>query len=99
LQSAPDSIQEVYNLWLASPKIQLFDLKNDPWEFHDLAADANYAEVKERLMEAMYHWQETTNDPLRVPENLQQLTQEHDTVYSYGFKDDWQYPQYLYGME
>lgn len=96
LNSAPDFIQEVYRLWLESPKVQLFDLESDPWEFHDLANDTAYAEVKERLMEAMLHWQHTTDDPLREPAKLQQLTHEHDMVHSYGFKDNWQYPVYLY---
>lgn len=98
LKSAPDTIQEVYNLWLKSPEIQLFDLKNDPLEFHDLTEDPDYAKVKERLMEAMFYWQEATNDPFRIPENLQKLTEEHDAVTSYGFKDDWQYPHYLYNQ-
>ena len=99
LASAPDSIQEVYDLWLESPEIQLFDLKNDPLEFHDLALDPEYSEVKERLLGVLSHWQELTDDPLRFPDKLQPLTNEHDTVEDWGFKGDWQYPSYLYGLE
>ncbi|MDF9798929.1 N-sulfoglucosamine sulfohydrolase [Catalinimonas alkaloidigena] len=96
IESAPDSIQEVYSRWINSPEIQLFDLINDPWEFRDLADDTAYVEVKERLLQALKQWQEATDDPLRDNLKLEQLSQEHDTVYSYGFKDDWEYPRYLY---
>lgn len=99
LQTAPDSIQRVYNLWLESPEIQLFDLESDPWELNDIASDSNYFEVKERLLRALYLWQEKTNDPLRFPEKLRALTTEHDAVESWGFKDDWQYPDYLYRIK
>jgi len=99
LLSAPDSILKVYKHWLESPELQLFDLENDPWELHDLASDADYTEVKTRLMEELFRWQDVTDDPLRIPEKLQQLTNEHDTVETWGFKEDWQYPVYLYDLE
>lgn len=97
LQSAPDSVRIVYDNWLEPSEIQLFDLKNDPWEFHDLASNPKYIKVKDRLLDALRQWQIETDDPLRFPEKLSQLTKEHDLINSWGYKDDWQYPKYLYG--
>lgn len=96
LQNAPDTIQNVYNSWLTPPKIQLFDLENDPWEFNDISSDTAYAEEKEKLLHALHLWQEETNDPLRFPEKLRALTIEHDGVEVWGKKEDWKYPEYLY---
>nr|WP_246171084.1 alkaline phosphatase family protein [Pandoraea eparura] len=35
---------------------QLFDLENDPDEFHDLGADPTYAVVRERARERLFEW-------------------------------------------
>lgn len=96
LETAPDSIKEVYNLWLNPPKILLYDLQNDPWEFRDLSADHKYDQVKARLLSELFKWQKETNDPLRFPDKLKRLTAENDTIkVSKNMK--WQYPHYLYG--
>src|SRR5690606_3943224 len=68
LENAPDAIKRVYHDWINPPKIQLYDLKNDPWEFNDLSADPNYDAVKERLLKELVSWQESTDDPLRFPD-------------------------------
>jgi N-sulfoglucosamine sulfohydrolase len=99
LNTAPDSIKEMYHSWLSPPKIQLYDLARDPWEFQDISSDPNYAAVKERLLEVLFAWQEETNDPLRFPEKLRALTVEHDRLDSWGKKEDWRYPDYLYGKK
>ena len=36
-------------------KGELFDLENDPWEFENLWHDADYKEVKHRLVEASFN--------------------------------------------
>jgi len=45
-------------------KSQLFDLKNDPFEMHDLAGDPNQAPRIERLMEQLRAWQRYFGDTL-----------------------------------
>jgi N-sulfoglucosamine sulfohydrolase len=97
LASAPDSIRQLYQEWMQPPKIQLYDLQKDPWEFRDLSADPRFADVKERLLTALCSWQVETDDPFRFPEKLRDLTAEHDTLGTWRRKDDWQYPEYLYG--
>lgn len=44
-------------------RLQLFDLRNDPWERHDLSADADAAAHVRRLADALAAWQRATHDP------------------------------------
>lgn len=97
LQAAPDSIIKVYQTWLNPPVLQLYDLQNDPWEFNDLAEKPEYEEIKFRLYEKLKKWQEDTDDPLRFPEKLRALTNEHDTIVTSSNRKNWLYPEYLYG--
>lgn len=97
LKNAPAQIQKVYQDWINPPKVQLYDLENDPWEFHDLSSDPEYAEVKQRLLNELFKWQKETGDPLRFPGKLKKLTLENDTI-KVSKNMQWQYPQYLYGV-
>jgi len=99
LETAPDPVKRMYQDWLQPPKIQLFDLENDPWEFTDISEDPEYAAVKERLLGALSGWQEKTDDPLRFPGRLRDLTTEHDTIASSSRRNTWLYPEYLYDNE
>ena len=42
---------------------QLFDLRTDPGEMHDLAEDPNHARERKRLIKLLRDWQERLNDP------------------------------------
>jgi N-sulfoglucosamine sulfohydrolase len=96
VESASPLVKKIYNLWLNPRKMQLYDLKTDPWEYHDLASNAKYDQIKKRLMAELVKWQQQTDDPLRFPEKLKKLTQENDTM-KVSKKMTWQYPKYLYG--
>lgn len=52
---------------LVYPKVgrsQLFDLQSDPYELHDLSADAAHAEHRDRLHERLHDWQRELGDDL-----------------------------------
>ena len=49
------------------PRIELYDLQNDPFEWNNLAADPKLASVKKRLFSTLRNWREITNDPLSDP--------------------------------
>lgn len=95
VESASPHVKNIYNLWLNPRKIQLYDLKNDPWEYNDLSTNAKYDQIKSRLMSEIIKWQQETEDPLRFPGKLKMLTQENDTM-KVSKKMIWQYPKYLY---
>lgn len=45
-------------------RIQLFNLKDDPYELHDLADDSAQRERKEHLLSLLRGWQQSVNDPV-----------------------------------
>jgi len=51
---------------VGSDRIQLFHLKNDPWEMHDLAADPAQKERLGGLADEMAAWQRRTGDFLAL---------------------------------
>ena len=56
--------------WFAphKPGEELYDLENDPLELHDLAADPEYAAVREHLRGILDQWIVETNDQGRIDE-------------------------------
>jgi choline-sulfatase len=47
-------------------RFQLFDLENDPWEMHDLAADPAYAGLKTEMITKLKAMQARLGDPLDI---------------------------------
>jgi N-sulfoglucosamine sulfohydrolase len=87
-----------YALWLKPPEFQLYDLKNDPYEWADLSNDPKHTKTKTRLQTALKEWQAKTHDPMADPEKLHLLMQENDAVFKAGQrfpKKGWQYLKYL----
>ncbi len=50
------------------PEEELYDLKNDPWQIHNLAADAKYAAPLQKLRGVLAKWIEETDDQGRFSE-------------------------------
>lgn len=44
------------------PEWELYDLRKDPFEFHNVADDPAYAEVRAKLAEQLADWREATGD-------------------------------------
>ncbi len=49
------------------PMFELYDLKNDPGEFHNLSGNQNYAEVEHRLKAVLHEWMILYQDYLPLP--------------------------------
>ncbi len=92
-------IQRVYDTYLNPPLYELYDLKNDPYEFENVAEHPEYARIKERLLKDFRQWQKDTDDPLRHPDKLRKLTEEHDRLLHHDYRRDknfkWQYLEYF----
>ncbi|GMQ28174.1 sulfatase [Algoriphagus confluentis] len=56
----PDLFQLSFGL---RPEEELYDVKKDPYQLHNLAADPAFAEVKIALRQQLIAWMEETNDP------------------------------------
>jgi len=78
IESAPDDIRSAYQRMKTPPAYELYDLKTDPYEFHNLATDASHADVLATLKEQLAEWRTQTNDPLLKPDNLKRLKAEVD---------------------
>lgn len=46
------------------PSLELYDLRNDPWEQHDLAEDPSNFDRLADLSEQLFTWMQRTGDPL-----------------------------------
>jgi N-sulfoglucosamine sulfohydrolase len=101
VKNAPKHVQEAYKIFEQPPEFELYDLRNDPWEFQNLAEDASYAEHLRRLKRRLAEWQERTNDPLRHRRILEKLTAENDATMAGGKyvkkkTGQWKYPEYFF---
>lgn len=47
------------------PPVELYDLRRDPHERHNLAGDPDYAQVEAGLRRRLWQWMQDTEDPLR----------------------------------
>lgn len=50
---------------LGSDRIQLFHLRDDPWELHDVSGQSEQAGRISRMAEALAAWQQAVGDPLK----------------------------------
>ncbi|MCK5694494.1 MAG: sulfatase-like hydrolase/transferase [Bacteroidales bacterium] len=98
LELSAEEVREAYRILHAPPEFELYDLENDPYEFHNLAGDPSAKHVLKELKEQLKQWQEQTNDPLLYRENLQKLKAEVDSCFvegKYVKKKMWYYPDYF----
>ncbi len=101
LKNAPKQVQEAYKIFRQPPEFELYDLQNDPWEFHNLAEDTRYAGQLIHLQKRLAEWQQETNDPLRHKKILVRFTAENDATMTSGKYirkklGQWKYPEYFF---
>ncbi len=56
--------RRVFRLMEQAPEFELYDLHSDPLEYRNLAGDAQFAEVEDRLKSVLLKWRQETKDPL-----------------------------------
>ncbi|MEL6109201.1 MAG: sulfatase [Planctomycetota bacterium] len=97
IETADPTIADAYRLSRRPPRYQLFDLKEDPYEFNNLAEDPAYSATLQRLVSRLDRWRKDSADPLMDRAKLRRLTNEVLSVKtkSQARKHEWLYPQYL----
>jgi N-sulfoglucosamine sulfohydrolase len=55
------------------PQWELYDLREDPVEFVNLADEETMREIQQRLKAQLVQWQEETQDPFADPDFRQQV--------------------------
>ena len=63
-------VREAYDTYRHPPQIELYDLRDDPVEWHNLADDDRYRRVETELMEQLLQWRKDTDDPYLDIEKL-----------------------------
>ncbi|MCH7227133.1 glycosyl hydrolase 53 family protein [Haloferula sp. A504] len=64
----------IYRRMKKPPRLELYNLARDPGETANLADDANYRPVVDKLLEDLRNWQQVTNDPFADPACLDEVT-------------------------
>lgn len=73
---AASPVAEAYALMRQPTEFELYDLKNDPYEFRNLAGDPRQAEVLTDLKGRLLDWRKDTRDPLLNSNNVRRLKKE-----------------------
>lgn len=63
LSLSPGKIRHAYERMKTPPEYQLYDLREDPWEWNDLSENPKYAGILKRLQRELVKWQRRTDDP------------------------------------
>lgn len=63
-------VREIFDRFKNPPRVELYNVKEDPYEKTNLADDETYSEVKEKLLKRLEEWMKATNDPYSDPETL-----------------------------
>ena len=64
---AGTDIRTAFDTYAEPPEFELYDLEQDPWEFHNLAGDPDHAKAEQRLKSALETWRQETDDPTLDP--------------------------------
>lgn len=90
-------VRAAYQQMRQPPRYQLYDLQEDPYEFHDLGESTEHAQILAELRHQLTQWREQTSDPLLDEQKLRWLTREVRSVTkkSTARKHKWRYPKYL----
>jgi len=63
LKKAPEEVQSAYQLMQNPPEYELYDLRNDPFEWKNLALLPEYASTVKKYSKILTQWQKCTQDP------------------------------------
>ena len=71
-------VRRAYDTYRRPPSLELYDLEQDPHEFHNLAEVPEYKGTLQRLKARLDAWRAATDDPLLAPEALAELTRQDE---------------------
>ena len=71
--SASNQVRAAYKISKRPPHFELYDLKNDPYEFKNLADEPEHSGQLKRLKSLLMHWQKDSADPFLSPETPKKL--------------------------
>ena len=87
INQAGEPVTGAYHRMHAPPQYELYDLKNDPYEFENLAQKSDHRSTLERLSKELQTWRESTKDPMLNHKNVIRLKEEVDACMVDGQPD------------
>ena len=75
-----DPARTAMNRLVDPPEWELYDLENDPVEFHNRAGEATLHDVESRLRAELAEWQKATGDRFGDPGFRREIVAEHGPV-------------------
>jgi N-sulfoglucosamine sulfohydrolase len=99
IASAAPQVREAYARMRQPPRYELYDLRIDPFEFHNLAEDSESEGTLTDLRLRLDEWRRRTNDPLMDETFLRRLRDEVRSVKTKKAAKAraWRYPDYFFG--
>lgn len=88
INAAPKYVQTAYQTFLHPPRYELYDLANDPNEFHNLADDPALSETKRQLILTLTRWQSETGDPFSDPALLESFAEHQIEMGDLSYRKD-----------
>ncbi len=88
IEAAGPRIQSAYRRFLNPPRYELYDLRNDPYEFDNLAESPQHVATKKRLVDALRAWRRKTSDPFADAENLDRFVQSQLKAIGKNYRSD-----------
>ncbi len=98
LREADATVRQAYDRMAVPPEFELYDLRDDPYEFRNLADDPGYQPVLDELRQVLDDWRRETSDPFLEPENVMRLKSEIEATLvdgQYQRPSGWSYRDYL----
>ena len=98
LRQASDDVRRAYELMAEPPEFELYDLKEDPFEFRNLADEPDHQGVLRELRGTLLQWRQQSADPFLDPSNVTRLRDEIEATRKngqYQRPDGWKYREYL----
>ena len=84
--AAAPHVRAAFALWSRPPRYELYDLKTDPYEWHNLADDPSHAQTQSRLTKALEAWQRETRDPFLDLTNVNTYVEEQLSNRDFGYR-------------
>ncbi len=73
-------VRKAYDIYARPPRYELYDLKEDPYGFVNLAEENQYASIKKELAARLDEWRKESGDPLMDSATLDRMNAEHDKI-------------------
>ena len=84
IDASAAEIRTAYAAWRRPKAVELYDLHEDPHEFHDLSQSAQHMSIRQRLETTLADWCQQSGGPLWQRDKLERLVAEDQKTQSLG---------------